>query len=152
MSDIDSLLNQGRLADAEGVRRQTRELLASENFSTLIKYDVDTVIVNQGGELDGLYFTLSGIFHAISPATASSPHRLLGRIEPGDFIGEVSLFDPKSKASATVKAMKNASALHVTREALDAFRSAHPEQALEFVSAIARSLARRLRHANEKLL
>ena len=152
MSDIASLLNQGRLADPEGVGSATRDLLASENFSRILKYEVDTVIVEKGGELDGLYFTISGIFHAISPATPTSPHRLLGRIEPGDFIGEVSLFDPKSKASATVKAMKNASALHVSREALDAFRSAHPEQALEFVSAIACSLAIRLRHANQKLL
>jgi CRP-like cAMP-binding protein len=95
---------------------------------------------------------LDGIFHAISHANPSAPHRLLGRIEPGQFIGEVCLVDSKSKASATVKAMRNASALKMKPDAFGALSEAHPSAAVQFLFAVASQLAARLRVANEKLL
>ncbi len=152
MSDVEQLLNQGLLSDAEGVSAETRALLASENFSQILHFDEEKLILRQNALPDALYFTLSGLFHAVSYANPQAPQRLLGRIEPGEFIGEVSLFDSKSHASASVKAMKNASALRMSREAFASFCAAHPAQALEFVSAIARGIATRLRIANEKVL
>lgn len=152
MSDVESLLNRGLLSDAEGVSQETRELLASENFSEIIRYKEDTLIVVQGQEADALYFTLSGLFHAVSHSNIEAPQRLLGRIEPGEFIGEVSLFDHESKATASVKAMRDASALRMSREAFADFCKNHPVNALEFVTAAACGLAKRLRSANEKVL
>ena len=149
MSDVEELLNQGLLSQENGVSAETRALLTSESFSEVVNYKEDTLIVTQGGEPDALYFTISGVFHAISHANEQAPQRLLGRIEPGEFIGEVTLFDSESKASASVKAMRNASALRVTPEA---FCKSHPAQALEFVSSLAKGLAGRLRAANEKVL
>ena len=115
-------------------------------------YQEDTFIVTQGSEPDALYFTLSGVFHAISHANAQAPQRLLGRIEAGQFVGDITLFDPESTASASVKAMKNASTLRITPDSFKAFCETHPAQALELVSALARGLAARLRLANEKVL
>ena len=109
-------------------------------------------MLHRGGEPDALYFTISGVFHAISHANEQAPQRLLGRIEPGEFIGEVTLFDSETKASASVKAMRNASALKVTPESFAAFCKSHPAQALEFVPSLAKGLASRLRAANEKVL
>lgn len=152
MSDVEQLLNHGLLSDEEGVSAETRALLASENFSEILKFDEEKLIVRQNGEPDALYFTLSGLFHAVNYANPQAPQRLLGRIEPGEFICEVTLVDPKSKASASVKAMKDASALRMTREAFASFCAAHPAQALEFVSAIAKGIANRLRVANTKVL
>lgn len=152
MSDIESLLNQGLLSDSEGVSTETRELLASENFSQVVHYDQETFLVTQGAKPDAVYFTLSGLFHAVSHANIEAPQRLLGRIQPGEFIGEVSLFDPESTGTASVKAMKDATALRMPRSAFDDFRKAHPAAALEFVTALAHCLARRLRDANEKVL
>jgi len=152
MSDIDTLLNQGLLASAEGVSSETRDLLASQNFSEIVHYDQETFLVTQGAKPDAVYFTLSGLFHAVSHANIEAPQRLLGRIEPGEFIGEISLFDPESKGTASVKAMKDASALRMPREAFGDFCKAHPAAALEFVTALAHCLARRLRDANEKVL
>jgi CRP/FNR family transcriptional regulator len=152
MSDLEELLNQGLLSEENGVSAETRALLTSESFSEVVNYKEDTLIVTQGGEPDALYFTISGIFHAISHANEQAPQRLLGRIEPGEFIGEVTLFDSESKASASVKAMRNASALKVTPESFEAFCKTHPTQALEFVSSLAKGLAGRLRAANEKVL
>ena len=137
MSDVEELLNQGLLSEENGVSAETRSLLTSENFSEVVNYQEDTLIVTQGGEPDALYFTISGVFHAISHANEQAPQRLLGRIEPGEFIGEVTLFD---------------SALKVTPESFGAFCKSHPAQALEFVSSLAKGLASRLRAANEKVL
>ena len=152
MSDLEELLNCGLLSDENGISSETRALLTSENFSQVVNYKEDTFIVTQGSEPDALYFTLSGIFHAISHANPQSPQRLLGRIEAGQFVGDITLFDPESTASASVKAMKNASTLKITPESYEAFCKTHPSQALELISALAKGLAARLRVANEKVL
>jgi len=152
MSDLSDLLNKGFLSDAEGVSSETRALLASESFSEILVFPEDIFITQQGKQPDALYFTLDGLFHAISHANRDAPQRLLGRIEGGQFIGEVSLVDSESKASASVKALRNSRALRMTREALDAFCENHPAHAIEFVMAVAKQLGRRLRQANEKVL
>ena len=152
MSDLEDLLNCGLLSDENGISSETRALIVNDEFSQVINYQEDTFIVTQGSEPDALYFTLSGVFHAISQANAQAPQRLLGRIEAGQFVGDITLFDPESTASASVKAMKNASTLKITPESYKAFCKTHPAQALELVSALAKGLASRLRAANEKVL
>ncbi len=152
MSETIELLNCGLLSEASGVHEETRALLASENFSELIKYDEDTIILQQGQESDSLYFAISGLFHAVSHANEQTPQRLLGRIEPGEFIAEISFFDQTSHASASVKAMKNAILLRISRPNYNALRKAHPVQALELTCALAAGMASRLRVANEKVL
>lgn len=151
MSDTIELLNCGLLSESSGVHTETRELLASENFSEIIKYGEDTIILQQGQEADSLYFTISGLFHAISHANEQTPQRLLGRIEPGEFIAEISFLDPTAHVSATVKAMKNAILLKVSKANYTAMCKAHPAQALELTCALATGMARRLRIANEKV-
>lgn len=152
MSDVPELLNIGLLSDSNGVGAATRDLLASQSFAEFIKYEEDKLLLAQGSEPDSVYFTISGLFHAVSHANEQTPQRLLGRIEPGQFIGEVSLLDSESTASASVKAMKDAQALRMSRKAFGEFCKAHPEEALEFVTALAKGLAIRLRGANEKVL
>ena len=152
MPDLDELFNNGLLADAEGVSAQTRAILAAENFTEIMSFHEDTFITYQGKELDAFYFTLEGLFHAISHENPNAPQRLLGRIEGGQFIGEISLLERNSKASASVKALKNARALKMTRDSFKDFCDTHPAEALEFVLAIAKQLGSRLRQANEKVL
>ncbi len=152
MSDLSELLNKGLLSDAEGVSSETRTLLVDESFSEIISFPEDTFITQQGKQPEALYFTLDGLFHAISHANRDAPQRLLGRIEAGQFIGEVTLVDSESKASASVKALRNSRALRMTPEAFAAFNKNHPENAIEFVLAVAKQLGRRLRQANEKVL
>ena len=152
MSETSELLNCGLLSESAGINTETRALLASESFSEIIKYTEDTIILQQGQELDSIYFTISGLFHAVSHANQQTPQRLLGRIEPGEFIGEISFFDSTAHASASVKAMKNAIVLKIQRENYKALCKAHPAQALELTAAVATGLARRLRDANEKVL
>jgi CRP-like cAMP-binding protein len=152
MSETTELLNCGLLSESAGINRETRALLASESFSEIIKYGEDTIILQQGQGSDSIYFTIAGLFHAVSHANEQTPQRLLGRIEAGEFIAEISFFDTTAPASASVKAMKNAVLLKVSRENFNAMCEAHPAQALELTRALATGMARRLRAANEKVL
>lgn len=152
MSQTSELLNCGLLSESTGVSTETRALLASESFSEIIKYTEDTLVLQQGQEPGAIYFTISGLFHAVSHANQQTPQRLLGRIEAGEFIGEISFFDSTADTSASVKAMKNAIILKISKNNYRALCKAHPSQALEFTCAVAIGLARRLRNANEKVL
>ncbi len=152
MSEIENLLDMGYLSREAGVSDATRSILANEEFTEIVDFSEDTVIIQQGQQPDALYFTLDGVFHAISHANPSAPHRLLGRIESGQFIGEVCLVDAKSKASATVKALRNSMALKMKPSAFTDLCQAHPDAGVEFLLAVARQLAARLRLANEKVL
>jgi CRP-like cAMP-binding protein len=142
----------GYLSQENGVAAATRAILANEEFTEIVEFTEDTLIIKQGEQPDALYFTLDGVFHAISHANPNAPHRLLGRIEPGQFIGEVCLVDSKSKASATVKALRYAMALKMKPEAFKELCETHPTAGVQFLYAVARQLASRLRSANEKVL
>jgi CRP-like cAMP-binding protein len=152
MSETSELLNCGLLSEAAGVNNETRSLLASDSFSEIIKYTEDTLMLQQGQESDSIYFTISGLFHAVSHANEQTPQRLLGRIEPGEFIAEISFFDSTTHACASVKAMKNAIVLKISRDNYKALCESHSMQALQFTCAVATGLARRLRYANEKVM
>jgi CRP-like cAMP-binding protein len=142
----------GVLAEEAGISEATREILAEEDFTEIVTYDKETILIKQGDRPDALYFTIDGIFHAISSANAQAGNRLLGRVEAGQFLGELSLVDPSSQASATVKAFPHAMVLKMKPKSFDDFIEAHPKAANEFLLAVARQLAKRLREANERIL
>jgi CRP-like cAMP-binding protein len=153
MTELEVLLNRRFLADESGVSPTTRQLLASGGYTEDIFFQRETVIVSEGTVPDALYFTLGGLFHASSKNNPKGANRLLGTIEQAEFIGEVTLIEGAgTAASATVKAAQNARALKLTREAFERFRTEHPAAALELVTAIAKQLCRRLRHANATVL
>lgn len=152
MNENEVLLDMGYLSREEGVTDETRKILAREDFAEIVSFSEDTILIKQSEKPEALYFTLDGIFHAISHANPSAPHRLLGRIEAGQFIGEVCLVDSKSRASATVKALRDSMALMIRPESFDSLCEAHPVAAVQFLRAVSRQLAFRLRSANEKVL
>ena len=152
MHQIEELLDSGYLSRDYGVSDATRRLLGNEDFTEIVSFPEDTILIRQRGKPEALYFTLDGIFHAISHANPSAPNRLLGRIEPGQFIGEVCLVETDSPASATVKALRASMALKMRPEAFASLREAHPAEAIEFLMAVSRQLVSRLRVANERVL
>ncbi len=149
MTEIEVLLNRRYLSDEAGVSSETRAMLAGEQFCEIIEFDRDTVIIEEGTPQVDLYYTLEGLFHASSVRNPRSTHRLLGRIQPAEFIGEVSVVEGSNDASATVKAMQHARALRMPRESFDLMCEQHPVNALELLKVITKQLAARLRKANE---
>ncbi|CAN5489386.1 hypothetical protein BH23VER1_BH23VER1_11230 [soil metagenome] len=149
MTEIEVLLNRRYLSDEEGVSGKTRALLAGEQFCEIMTFDRETVLIEEGAPQNDLYFTLQGLFHASSVRNPRATHRLLGRIQPAEFIGEVSVIDGTGTASATVKAMQDAMVLRMPQESFQLFCEEYPTNALEFLRAIAKQLCDRLRKANE---
>lgn len=142
----------GVLSEEEGVSDETRSILAEKDFTEVLTIEKETTLIEQSSKPDALYFTIDGKFHAISHANPQASNRLLGKIEPGQFIGEVCLVDPKSSASASVKAFPNSMVLKMKPEAFGELCEAHPRAANEFLLAVSRQLAKRLREANERVL
>ncbi|MFP4204370.1 MAG: hypothetical protein ACLFS4_08575, partial [Opitutales bacterium] len=111
MSDMEVLLNMGFLSDENGVSDETRRVLAGENYTEIVAFSEDTTLITQYKQQSALYFTLEGVFHATSHANPDAPNRLLGRIEAGQFIGEVCFIDSAGTATASVKTQGDAMAL-----------------------------------------
>ncbi len=151
-SEFEILLNMGVLSEEEGISNETRKILAEKDFTEVFTVSEETLLIKQGSRPDALFFTIDGKFHAISHANPDAPNRLLGRIEPGQFIGELCLVDPKGRASATVKALPGSMVLKMKPNAFEELCKAHPRAANEFLLAVARQLAKRLREANERVL
>jgi len=151
-NENEVLLDMGVLSHEEGVSDETRKILAEKEFTEVVSFAEETLLVKQGTRPEALFFTIDGKFHAISNANPNAPNRLLGRIGEGQFIGEVCLVDPKSRASASVKALPHSIVLRMKPEAFQELCEAHPRAANEFLLAVARQLAKRLREANERVL
>jgi CRP/FNR family transcriptional regulator, cyclic AMP receptor protein len=105
-------------------------------------------LISEGAEQNSLYFLISGILHVHSEKDGK--RTLIGRIEPGETIGEVSIFDP-GKASANVTAQGFCQIWRATREDLNSFLEAYPQAAGRLLIGIIAEMSRRIRRMNEKL-
>lgn len=72
----------------------------------------------------------------------------LARLGPGNFFGEMSVFNP-GPVSATVRASKPTRLLVLERESLVAYLRQHPVTGLKFYSGLLKDLAHRLRNLND---
>ncbi len=107
----------------------------------------DTLIV-ESADQDCLLFLISGLLHVVTDKDGSRV--LLARVEPGESIGEVNLFDP-AKASASVIARSFSQVWRARRSDLDDFLSAYPVAAGRLLIGLLSEMARRLRHMNQNL-
>ena len=117
-------------------------------FGDFIPGNVDVPLIEEGADQSSLYFVLSGKLHA---QTETDGRRvLLGRIEAGDIIGEVNIFDPGT-ASATVLPVEFAQLWSLDRSRFDEIVEKEPALAVTLLTAIATQLSKRLRDTNEKV-
>lgn len=105
-------------------------------------------IIKEGQTQDSLYLVLGGLLHVTREA--GGPRTLLARIEPGETIGEISLFEPGT-ATANVVAREFSQIWKIGRDDLNAFVTAYPAAGFSLVAEIARILSKRLIAMNEKL-
>ncbi len=97
---------------------------------------------------DTLYFVVSGLLHAT--CIEEGRHMLLGKIEQGEWFGEINVFDP-GNASATVEAMYFSQVWSITRKGIEQFFETYPTPGLSLMISIASLLSQRLRKLDEKL-
>jgi hypothetical protein len=94
-----------------------------------------------------LFLTLSGLFHAKRKDDGHS--EILAKIHPGEWLGEVDLFDP-STAVCSVEAVKPSEYWVITREAFESFINKNHAAGSVLLIGLAMTLSKRTRHLTEK--
>ncbi|MEW6685589.1 MAG: cyclic nucleotide-binding domain-containing protein [Candidatus Edwardsbacteria bacterium] len=102
---------------------------------------------NTPGEI--LYLINSGEV-TISKKAGDGTEKILAKLGPGDFFGEMSLID-NSPRSATAKVSKDAELVVITRKAFQQMLETDPKITAKILMALLRVISARLRTANEKL-
>ncbi len=106
-----------------------------------------TELVKQGQAGDAMYFILSGELRV--RLMISGKESVLSTLGTGEFFGEMALFDDGAR-SADVVANKDSSLLKLTGTSLRQLREKSPEVAADFLLAVGRSLAARIRADNKR--
>ena len=105
------------------------------------------VLVREGEAGEEMFVVLRGSM-VISKAVTGRVEQVLARIGPGDFFGEMSLFD-RSPRSATVQADADATLLVLDREALRRLTEQNPRAAAAFFQALVQVFIERLRASGD---
>ncbi len=106
------------------------------------------ILIEEGHTQNSLYFVISGTLHATTQR--SGRQVLLGKIGPGETIGEINIFHP-GLASATVTAVEFSQVWRIDRQSLEDFMNVSPMPASHLLIGIASTLSKRLRETNEKV-
>jgi CRP-like cAMP-binding protein len=105
------------------------------------------VLVREAEAGEEMFVVLRGSM-VISKAVTGRVEQVLARIGPGDFFGEMSLFD-RSPRSATVQADSDATLLVLDREALRRLTEQSPRAAAAFFQALVQVFIERLRASGD---
>lgn len=103
------------------------------------------VLFRQGDQGNEMYLIRGGTI-VISKPVIGRVEQVLARIGPGDFFGEMSLFD-QAPRSATIQAETDALLLYLDRESLHQFVEISPRAAAAFFFQMVRVFVARLRES-----
>lgn len=104
------------------------------------------VLIRQGEMSDTLYLVYNGLLSVTVDSSAKEV--LLGMIDRGQWVGDVSLIEP-GPASASVKVVEEATLLCLSHEDFEILRATHPKLASCLLNALSITLASRLRKTND---
>jgi len=107
-----------------------------------------TVIVKQGDPGDAMYLILEGELRA--RIMVGGKETTLSTLGPGDFFGDMSLFD-QGPRSADVVANEDSTVLRITAPAFENLAREAPDLAAPFLMSTAKTLAARIRADNKRL-
>ncbi len=122
------------------LEKEDRDSLSS--YGTFHLATPGTVVIEQGKPHGKLFFIISGILHARRADQGNDI--LLGRIQQGEWMGEVDLFDP-SAAICSVVAIEQCQYWVITRDNLEEFINNYPSAGTMLLIGLASTLGRRIR-------
>lgn len=105
------------------------------------------VLFREGDPGEEMFLVRDGVV-VVSKAVTGRVEQVLARVLPGDFFGEMSLFD-RSPRSATVQAETDAALLALDRAALRALTRDSPRAAAAFFEALVQVFIERLRASGD---
>jgi CRP-like cAMP-binding protein len=106
------------------------------------------VLIEQGKPHGKLFFIIDGLFHA--RRSDGDSDILLGPVNPGEWVGEVDIFDP-SEAVCSVVAVEKAQYWVIPRESIEEFINDHQAAGSFLLIGLARTLGRRIRDLTRKM-
>jgi CRP-like cAMP-binding protein len=107
-----------------------------------------STVVKQGDQGDAMFLIMEGELRA--RVTVGDKETILATFGPGDFFGDMSLFDHGPR-SADVIANVDSVVLKISSSAFDRLAKEAPALATPFLQATARTLAARIRADNKRL-
>ena len=128
--------------------------LSDEDRDTLSSYGtfhlapIGAVLIEQGQSHGKLFFTLSGLMHARRVDEGNDI--LLGKIESGEWVGEIDIFDPLS-AICSVVAVEPSQYWVITRQDLEDFLNNYNSAGIMLMIGLATTLSQRIRGTTAKL-
>ncbi len=125
-----------------------QDLEAIAHCATVIRFHKDEEIIREGQRNGALFVVQAGLLHV--RRKVQDTHTMLGRLEPGSFFGEISVFHP-GPTTATVHAMTDGVLLRMQRENLLAFIERCPAAGAGLLRHILEQMAARLRAADERM-
>jgi CRP-like cAMP-binding protein len=130
-------------------RLEPSEVEALLAAGTRRSFSVDQVVLEQSVVDPSLYIVTTGVLHVRRQAEGRQV--LLGRIEPGGFFGEISLFDP-GPTTAAVVAATNGELVQLSRTQLQDFAQRSPSVVVNVLVGLLEGMAQRLRRTDERLV
>ena len=108
-----------------------------------------TIIIAPGESSRSLFLILDGSVSVLVQDDADEDHKMVvSYLNPGDFFGEMGLFEQDdAERSAFVETRTACTVAEISYDRFDQIRDRYPE----ILFAVARQLARRLRHTTTKL-
>jgi len=104
------------------------------------------VLIKEGQDAGRLFLVISGKWEARKDET----HTILGKIQAGDWVGEVNIFDPAG-AMCSVVAVEPSEYWEITREAFEKFINDSRSTGSAILIALAATLGRRIRQSTTGL-
>ena len=123
-----------------------RRLLS--DYGEFLPVQPGQLLIEEGKPQDSLYFVISGLLH-VTTHVEDKTH-LVARIEAGESLGEINVFDP-AVASASVVARSFSQVWRANRADIDAFVAAYPQAGNRLLHGLLAGLSRRIRNMNDKL-
>ena len=120
------------------------ELRFLETAAVEREYAAKETIFQEGDKGDGMYVVLEGEVR-ISALVTQQERRVLSRIGPGDYFGEMAVLDAEPR-SATASAEKTTRAVFIPREKILELLERSPQLAISFV----RDFSQRMREFNRQ--
>jgi CRP-like cAMP-binding protein len=105
------------------------------------------VLFREGDQGEEMFLVRDGSI-LVSKAVTGKVEQVLARFGPGDFFGEMSLFD-RSPRSATIQAESDAALLALDRQNLTALIEVNPRAAAAFFHGLVQVFIERLRASGE---
>ena len=119
-------------------------------FTSTRRVKAGEALIRRGEPDRTLYFVLRGNLEVVAHSGDGLSMGPLTRVGAGSVLGEQSFFDGEPR-SASVWAVKDCEVAAITPEQYRAFEASHPDLAREFLFALGRILAIRLRRTTAKV-